>query len=114
MDNIHSGGSIKRTFIFSCDTFGGFRKTIDINSYESVEDIVASMVGHLRNHLQQGNLEYLVGELERITPRYHIHDFGFGDILLSARDYYICNHNCEGWTDNSTSAVGEELSRGSS
>ena len=83
-----------RTFTFSCDTFGGFSKRINIDSCESIDDIIQIMVNHLRNYLNQGKLEGLVVQLERIQPLYHIHDFQFGHVLLSDIDYYICNHGC--------------------
>ena len=112
--------TLMRTFTLSCDTFGGFSKRIDINSCDSVDDIIQIIVNHLRNHLQQGNLECLVGQLERIKPLYHIHDYQFGHILLSDVSYYICNHGCNPGTietdfpQSTMEAVGAAISRGSS
>ena len=112
--------TLMRTFTLSCDTFGGFSKRIDINSCDSVDDIIQIIVNHLRNHLQQGNLECLVRQLEGIKPLYHIHDYQFGHILLSDVSYYICNHGCNPGTvetdfsQSTMEAVGAAISRGSS
>ena len=112
--------TLMRTFTFSCDTFGGFSKRIDINHCESIDDIIRKMVSHLRNYLEQGKLEGLVNQLERITPLYHIHDYQFGHILLTDVTYYICNHGCNtgsvetDFQQSTMEAVGAVLSRGSS
>ena len=83
-----------RKFTFSCDTFGGFSYKLNINDFESIDEIIATMISKLHNQLYLLNLEGLINTLERLTPKYHIHDYKFGDILLLDQTFYICNHNC--------------------
>lgn len=85
---------IIRKFTLSCGTFGGFSIDIDVNTLESIDDIIRFIISALKEKLIELKLDQLVCILERISVNYHIHDYNFGDILLINKPYFVCNHNC--------------------
>ena len=73
--------SIKRTIYISCDTFGGFKRTIEINDCNSKQDVINRMICLLEQFL---NNEFnKLTKLESIKHLFHIHDYDFGDMLLN-------------------------------
>jgi len=85
---------IMRSFYISCDTFGGFKREIDINLCNSTQDIIDRMLCLLEQSLRRDDLYQLILKLQTTKHLYHIHDFQFGTILLTEQEYYICNHGC--------------------
>ena len=81
-----------RTFIISCKYFGGFEINIDVNQYDSVEELILYAISQLKETLTKNKLNNLVEMLNKTTHQYHIHDYDFTDILLKNNTYYICNH----------------------
>ena len=86
---------INRTFCFSCPMFGGFKRTLDINTCNNIQDIINRMVCLLEQQLKKEDWYKLTEKLQSIKTLYHIHDYDFGYILLSDKEYYICNHGCD-------------------
>jgi hypothetical protein len=86
--------SIQRTFYISCHTFGGFKRTIEINDCNSIQDIINRMICLLEQYLNKEDLFKLKEKLQSIKHLFHIHDYHFGDMLLNDQIYYICNHGC--------------------
>tara|TARA_Y100000361_G_C11134142_1_gene330784 strand:- start:99 stop:383 length:285 start_codon:yes stop_codon:yes gene_type:complete len=86
--------SIKRTIYISCDTFGGFKRTIEINDCNNKQDVINRMICLLEQFLNNEDLHKLKTKLESIKHLFHIHDYDFGDMLLNDQTYYICNHGC--------------------
>jgi hypothetical protein len=81
-----------RKFEISDELFGGFSIQIDLDTVESLEDIVKYMIGKLSTALKTTNLVMLVDKLEE--KYFHIHGFDFGHILLSDKSdtFYVCGH----------------------
>jgi hypothetical protein len=81
-----------REFRISCTTFGGFSLKVDLNTFNSVDEIIKHVLVILESHLSALNLEHLVEKLKVNKSNYHIHDYELGYILLNDKIYYICNH----------------------
>ena len=81
-----------RWFHISCDIFGGFKKLVDLDYMESVEDVIIYVINQLTIILQEANLTILLEKISNLN--FHIHDFTFGDILMGDHNivYYICSH----------------------
>ena len=86
---------INRKITISCDTFGGFTHELDVNAFNTKQEIINHVTDNLKNKLQENNLYILIEKLNNIRDRYHIHDYSFDDLLTKNQEYYICNHNCE-------------------
>ena len=95
--------SIVRELQISCDTFGGFKVSVDIAQFMTKQQIIDWVINLLRVRLEELNLTGLLNKLNDISDLYHIHDYDMGEILLVSRTYYICNHNCYN-DDSSTSS----------
>ena len=78
-----------RKFIISCKFFGGFEVTLDVNQYESIEEIIQYITDQLKETLSKNKLNNLVEMLNKTYHLYHIHDYEFIDILLKDDTYYI-------------------------
>ena len=87
--------SIIREVQISCDTFGGFKVSVDVALFSNKQQLIEWVVNLLRVRLEELNLTSLLNKLNEISHLYHIHDYGMGEILLVPRIYYICNHNCQ-------------------
>ena len=81
-----------RTFIYSHNVFQGFTRKIDLDYVESIDEIIKKLHGELITYLEKEKLDVLIQSTD--IKRLHIHDFTFGDILMSEPDkvYYICDH----------------------
>lgn len=93
---------ILRTFILSCETFGGFNCTINVTNCETIQDVIDEVLAQLMQVLTANNFIALVDELEKNTDKYHIHDRNIGGILVEDQEYYICNHGCRPEEDDKT------------
>jgi len=85
--------SSNRKFTISCQYFSGFTKNIDIEDYNSIEEIVTSIVSSLETILFENNLESLLIKFKSL--KFHVHDYNFFDVLTntdSNRVFYICSH----------------------
>jgi len=84
--------SVYRKFSISCEYFSGFTKNINIEEFDSLDEIIVSVVSSLESILIESNLEMLVKKLR--TLNFHVHDYNFLDVLTSAdnRVFYICSH----------------------
>ena len=86
--------NIYRTFTFSCPTFGGFKRKIDVNLCNSKQEIIERMICLLKQNIEKEDFYKLLEILNNNKKLYHIHDYEFGHILLNDQEYYICNHGC--------------------
>ena len=87
--------SIMREIQISCDTFGGFKVSLDVALFSNKQQLIEWVVNLLRVRLEELNLTGLLNKLNEISHLYHIHDYDMGEILIVPRTYYICNHNCQ-------------------
>tara|TARA_B110000971_G_C19937406_1_gene467048 strand:+ start:212 stop:499 length:288 start_codon:yes stop_codon:yes gene_type:complete len=94
MNNNMNNRTIDRTFVFSCPTFGGFKRKININLCETKQDVIDRMICLLEQKIKKEDLYRLIEILNTNKKLYHIHDYEFGYILLNDQEYYICNHGC--------------------
>ena len=83
-----------RTFIFSCDYFGGYTVKLDMDIVNRKSDIIICCVNELNKKLEDLNLHVLKEKLGVLKWKYHMHDVEFGTILVEDKEYYICNHGC--------------------
>lgn len=85
--------SLIKTFAISSKLFSFYQKDIDVNSVESVDEIILLVVTELDDLLIKNNLEILSEELHKC--KFHIHDYTFEVIRLesSPAKYYICDHD---------------------
>jgi hypothetical protein len=81
-----------RTFIYSHNVFQGFTRKIDLDYVESIDDIIKKLHNELITYLQHEKLKTLIRQVD--IKRLHIHDFTFGDILISEPEkvFYVCDH----------------------
>ena len=84
-----------RTFQFSHDLFWGFKRQIDLDEMESLQDCIDMMYIKLHNFLNAEDFEILIKKLEKGRKNLHIHDKTFGSILISDinETIYICDHS---------------------
>ena len=86
---------ITRKITISCDTFGGFTRQIDVNAFNTKDEIIKHILDALRIKLVENDLRVLIEKLDNTRAIYHIHDYNFDYILTNDQEYYICNHNCQ-------------------
>lgn len=91
---------INRKISISCDTFGGFNCVVDVNAFNTKQEIINHVLDNLKNKLLENNLHILIEKLKSLMNLYHIHDFSFDDILTKDQEYYVCNHDCNTDTNN--------------
>ena len=93
-----------RTFQFSHDLFWGFKRQIDLDEMESLQDCIDMMYIKLHDFLNREDLEILIKKLEGSRQTLHIHDKTFGNILISDinETIYICDH---GAVDKNTNNI---------
>ena len=85
--------SLIKTFCISSELFSFYQKDIDVNSVESIEEIILLVVTELDDLLKNNHLEILSEELNKC--KFHIHDYTFEVICQesSPAKFYICDHN---------------------
>ena len=93
-----------RKFILSDETFQGFELNLDLDFYDSTEEICAHMKQNLTGFLENCNLESLLKIAKEL--HLHIHDIEFGTILISEphQVFWVCSH-CS--TPVATETMGE-------
>ena len=81
-----------RIFRVSDDLFQGFTVTIDLDYYDSNEEICRHLKRHLVGFFEAHGLETLATKANQL--RLHIHDIDFCQILLSEpnKEFWICGH----------------------
>ena len=83
------------TFKISDKHFQGYEVTLDLDYFETIEEIVNQVTNTLKTHLELHKIEQL---LERLKEKdFHIHDETMGSILLKSQDdiVWVCSH-CRG------------------
>jgi len=83
-----------RTFSISGSVFGRYKTVINLDLVNSNNDIIKIVLNRIREDIK--NYPGLLEELKKEEKKFHIHDYKFGDILMSVSDaiFYICSH-CE-------------------
>jgi hypothetical protein len=76
--------------MFSCDHFGGYQATLEIQKDNSLEEIIALAVSNLYDELQKLSLKSLVSILNE--KQYHVHNISIQDLEPGAI-VYICGHH---------------------
>ena len=79
-------------FKISDKLFQGYEVDLDLDYYDSVDEICRQVKETLLVHLDLHNFGMLKEEAKKIN--FHIHDFDFGDILLKEEGdiTWVCNH----------------------
>jgi hypothetical protein len=83
------------TFKISDKHFQGYEVILDLDYFETIEEICEQVVTTLQTHLELHKFEQL---LERLKHKdFHIHDETMGAILLKSQDeiVWVCSH-CKG------------------
>ena len=83
---------VNKVFIISCQYFGGFTISVDINLFEDKKQIILHVLSILKESLDQLSLQSLIDLLQANRDNYHIHDFDFGHFFINDGPFYICNH----------------------
>ena len=81
-----------RTFSVSGSIFGLYETVINLDLVNSNNDIIKIVLNRIRGDMK--NYPSLLKELKKEEKKFHIHDYKFGDILMSVSDaiFYICSH----------------------
>jgi len=80
------------TFKISDKHFQGYEVILDLDYFETIEEICEQVVTTLKTHLELHKFEQL---LERLKQKdFHIHDETMGAILLKSQDeiVWVCSH----------------------
>ena len=83
---------LPRRCCISDNEFRGFEIIIDLDYYDSLEEIVGYVKYHLINSLTKLKLESLVKKANE--KKFHIHDIEMGNLLMSNEKstIWICGH----------------------
>jgi hypothetical protein len=83
-----------RKFQISEKYLWGYNTKIDLDEVESIEQIIKLVLDRCKEFLKNNNMVGLIDHLELIRSSFHIHDYEFGNILMSNPDeiFYICCH----------------------
>ena len=83
---------LARKCCISDNDFSGFEIIIDLDYYDSLEEIVSYVKTHLIKSLTKLKLELLL--VKATEKKFHIHDREIGTILLSEENstIWICGH----------------------
>lgn len=81
-----------RQFCISGSIFGGYKTDINLDLVESIDDIIDEVTSRIRDDIKKYP-EILI-ELNKEKEKFHIHNYDFGDILISDEKtiFYVCNH----------------------
>lgn len=76
----------------SDDLFSGFEVIIDMDYYDSLQEIVDYVKSCLIKSLTKLKLEYIIKKVNE--KNFHIHDRSIGQILLNNNDstIWVCGH----------------------
>ena len=81
-----------RTFCISGSIFSRYQTIINLDIIDSIEDIINVIIKRIKDDMK--NYPRILLELDREEKKFHIHDYKFGDILLSepGQIFYVCSH----------------------
>ena len=81
-----------RTFQISDDLFWGYNKDIDLDQYESVDEVIKHLVSCLTSDLVSVNLIALAEKLGSVKADFHTMNFGEMLMLPTDQIIYVCRH----------------------
>ena len=81
-----------RTFSISGSIFNRYETVINLDLVNSNNDIIKIVLNRVKEDIK--NYPGLLEELVKDKKKFHIHDYKFGDILLSDPEkiFYVCSH----------------------
>jgi hypothetical protein len=81
-----------KTFKISDELFSGYTVHIDMDYFDTLEDVCAQIKRTLIIFLEQHNLEILKGKAKQL--KLHYHDYNLGQVLMEdrGRDFWVCSH----------------------
>ena len=84
--------SYNRTFIASSELFSGFKMEINIQSIDTIDNIIKIFTDELKSILKKYNFEILLESVN--VKKFHVHSHTLEQILISNKDeiIYICDH----------------------
>jgi len=84
--------SYNRTLIASSELFSGFKVEINIQSIDTVDNIIKIFTDELKTVLKKYNFEILLESVN--VGKFHVHSHTLEQILISNKDeiIYICDH----------------------
>ena len=84
--------SYNRIFIASSELFSGFKVEINIQSIDTVDNIIKIFTDELKTVLKKYNFEILLESVN--VGKFHVHSHTLEQILISNKDeiIYICDH----------------------
>lgn len=87
---------IERVFKISCPHFRGYVVSMNVNDFDSLDDVVAAVIDQLKATLAANGFDALLSILDTDSSKYHIHDRTIEDILMGegGSPYYVCNEEC--------------------
>jgi len=79
-------------FTISDEFFSGYEVPLNLNYFESIEDICFQVKQTLMTFLEINKLEELKRKASEIN--FHIHDYEFGNLLLMPENttVWVCSH----------------------
>lgn len=82
-----------RQFCISGSIFGGYKTVIDLDLVESIDDILDEVTSRIRDDIKK--YPEIMSGLNKEKIKFHIHNYEFGDILMSDQEtiFYVCNHS---------------------
>jgi|TARA_B100001996_G_scaffold244183_1_gene189047 hypothetical protein len=85
-----------RTFCISGSMFSEYKTVVNLDLTDSKKDIINVVMNRIREDMKQ--YPKILHKLDKMVQEnfYHIHDYKFGDILISEPEtiFYLCSH-CE-------------------
>jgi hypothetical protein len=84
------------TFQISAKYLWGYRSTLDITNYNTIQDIINVVLKNCKDFLKNNNLLELLDILKATEKKYHIHDYTIESIksIIDPKEIvYICNHS---------------------
>ena len=87
------------TFQISCKYLWGYNNIININHYNSIQEIIDKVLSNYEIFLKQYNLLDLIEILNKNKKKFHIHDATFESLkeidtmFIREEPIYICCHD---------------------
>ena len=84
-----------RKFQLSCPVFWGYNKYIDIEKYNTIDDIIKDILDSCERFFKTNNLIDMYEFFKSIKSSYHIHGLTI-EVLHSSKEddiFYICRHD---------------------
>ena len=81
-----------RKFSISGSIFSRYETIINLDLIDSIDDIIKVVINRI--HINMKDYPQILHELDKVEKKFHIHDYKFGDILISHPEttFYICEH----------------------